>query len=90
MKCKNIKCNNQLSNKQKQFCSQTCHYDWKRNQPSEKHIHNKKVNELRESASILTDRNQIYDFISNNISRFNTSKFTESERIIKKITKTIR
>lgn len=80
MKCKNEKCDTILNKKQKNFCSQSCHYDWKRSQPSGKYFNKINKSNLIEYASSLKDKKEIYEFISNNICRFN-SNLKESERI---------
>lgn len=86
MKCKNNNCNNTLNPKQKRFCSQTCHYDWKKNQPSKnKNNRDKIIDEIRHIES-LKDKDEIYKFISDNIFKFNTiTNLSESERITKMI-----
>lgn len=86
MKCKNNNCNNILKPKQKRFCSQTCHYDWKRNQPSKnQNNRDKKIDEIRYIKS-LKDKDEIYKFISDNIFKFNCiTNLSESERITKMI-----
>ena len=86
MECKNQKCNIQLNKKQNNFCSQACHYDWKRNKQSLQKNKRDELNNLKKYSLSLTNLNDIYTFISNNISRFNTDRnLNESERILKMI-----
>jgi hypothetical protein len=86
MNCKNNRCINILSKKQKNFCSRACQYEWKKNQPNGKMSNNTKKNNLKNYASSLKDKKEIYDFISSNIFKFNTnSNLKESQRISKMI-----
>lgn len=86
MKCKNQKCSIELNKKQKNFCSQSCHYDWKRNEKSSYADKRNELNNLKKYAASLTDINEIYNFISNNIFKFNCiTNLKESERILKMI-----
>lgn len=86
MKCKNNNCNNILKPKQKIFCSQTCHYDWKRSQPSKLKNKLNELDKIKKYTSLLEDKNKIYQFICDNIFKFNTiSNLNESQRILKMI-----
>lgn len=86
MKCKNTNCSNTLNTKQKKFCSQSCHYEWKRNQPSKKKIKRDERSSIIEYTKSLKDKDEIYKFISNNIFKFNNiASLSEYEKIIKMI-----
>jgi len=86
MKCKNNNCNNALKPKQKRFCSQSCHYDWKKNEPSKNKIKRDKRNNIIKHTESLKGKDEIYKFISDNIFKFNTIvNLSESTRIAKMI-----
>lgn len=87
MQCKHPNCSNQLS-KNKNYCSQNCHYDHRKIKPSKQQEKRKKDEELIDYAKKLIDNDDIYKFISNNIFKFNNiPNLNEQEKILRMINK---